>query len=116
MERLIITTPEELRALLEDVIHEHSNPAKKELSHFDNMPINEAVEFLNANGFPTTKGSLYKLTSSNVLPHGKFGNKLIFSRKQLLEWAISHTKQTSDNGEAMMNMIEAAWQRSKRKK
>ncbi|WP_418408883.1 helix-turn-helix domain-containing protein [Alistipes sp.] len=35
---------------------------------------------------PTSKAKIYKLTSSGEIPHRKYGNKLVFSRQELLRW------------------------------
>ncbi len=37
-------------------------------------------------GMPTSKAKIYKLTSSGEIPHRKYGNKLVFSRQELLRW------------------------------
>ena len=46
-----------------------------------------ALAFLNANGYPISKGQLYKETSNGTIPYQKFGNKLHFKASQLIEWA-----------------------------
>jgi excisionase family DNA binding protein len=37
------------------------------------------------------KSVIYKLTSTNGIPHARFGKRLIFSRKELLAWIESRT-------------------------
>lgn len=46
-----------------------------------------ALAFLNANGYPISKGQLYKETSNGTIPYQKFGNKLHFRASELLVWA-----------------------------
>ena len=48
-----------------------------------------ALEFLNANGYPLSRGQLYKETSNGTIPFQKFGNKLHFYKSQLIGWAES---------------------------
>ena len=43
-----------------------------------------ALDLLREHGYPTSKGKLYKLTSANLMPHRKYSNKLLFSRRELL--------------------------------
>ena len=49
------------------------------------------------NGFPTSKAKLYKMTSQEQIPFMKYGNKLVFSRKALIEWA--HQQLVSSSSE-----------------
>ena len=51
---------------------------------------NEAAEFLNESGYPTTKGSLQKLASVGGGPaYEIFGNKALYKPKNLISWAES---------------------------
>jgi hypothetical protein len=111
MSNLIITTPEELKAIISEavanIVPQVSNP--KELP--DSITLETAVQVLAEFGFPTSKAKIYKLTSSSTMPFRKYGNKLIFSRKELLEWAEQQTKapQTPDS-------LEKIFENSKRKR
>jgi hypothetical protein len=40
----------------------------------DTITLAAALELLRENGYPTSKGKIYKLTSANLLPHRKYGN------------------------------------------
>ena len=55
----------------------------------EGLTAEEALEFLNANGYPIKKGQLYKETSEKTIPFKKFGNKLHFKAHELLAWAES---------------------------
>lgn len=47
---------------------------------------------LDEYGMPTSKAKIYKLTSAGEIPHRKYGNKLVFSRKELQEWMNEQMK------------------------
>ena len=53
----------------------------------DTLSMPNALKVLEDNGFPTSKAKLYKMTSQEQIPFMKYGNKLVFSRKALIEWA-----------------------------
>ena len=89
MDKIILMTPDELRQLIKEVLVEHLRVEENTLS--DNLSIEDALVFLRENGFPTSKAKLYKLTAANKVPYRKYGLKLVFSRKSLLEWAESET-------------------------
>ncbi len=62
-------------------------PAKATKKDNEGLNVEEALDFLNANGYPIKKGLFYKETSANTIPHKKFGNKLHFKAQELLAWA-----------------------------
>ena len=53
------------------------------------MNIDDAIEFLKENGLPITKKSLYGKTFSGAIPFKRIGKRLVFSRKELLQWLDS---------------------------
>lgn len=109
MNRLIIVTPEELRRMLEEIIDlKYKQPIEKEKKYSENLSLAEAVEFLKDNGFPTSKAQIYKLTSINQMPHSKYGNKLLFTRKNLLTWANGRTTNVTDLSERMLEVARSA--------
>ena len=86
MQILIITTEEQIKALIADAVKEAvANQPKKEEPE-DRCSIEGAQE---VTGMSLSK--IYKLTSTNQIPHRKFGQKLIFSRKALKTWMESKT-------------------------
>jgi excisionase family DNA binding protein len=111
MKSIVLTTPEELRELISEavanVIPQVLNP--KELP--DSITLETAILVLKEFGFPTSKAKIYKLTSSGTMPFRKYGNKLVFSRKELLKWAEQQTKvpKTPDS-------LEKIFENSKRKR
>ena len=63
----------------------------------DTLSMPNALKVLEDNGFPTSKAKLYKMTSQEQIPFMKYGNKLVFSRKALIEWA--HKQLISNRSE-----------------
>ena len=115
MERVILTTPEELRSLIAEAINlSRKTDSKQDTTELpDTLSIEGAVSFLRENGFPTSKGKLYKLTSAKAIPFRKYGIKLVFSRKALLEWAMSSTIDFDDN-EGVNAIVKHANRKSNR--
>ncbi len=92
MSQIIITTPEELRELISNAIEPYFNNVEQPKSLPDQLTLDQAVAFLNDCGFPTTKTKIYRYTSNGCMPYKKFGNRLVFSKALLLDWAIKQTK------------------------
>lgn len=69
----------------------------------DTLSMPNALKVLEDNGFPTSKAKLYKMTSQEQIPFMKYGNKLVFSRKALIEWA--HKQLVSNNSEDYASAI-----------
>ncbi|MFR9546105.1 MAG: helix-turn-helix domain-containing protein [Rikenellaceae bacterium] len=116
MANLIITTPEELRKIISEEIAKHLAPlAKSTDSRPDTITMDTAIALLGENGYPTSRGKIYKLTSNNEIPHHKYGNKLVFSRKELIKWAETQLVKVKTTQEVMSELDEAFKQRSKRK-
>ncbi len=109
MTKFIIVSPEELREMLEDIIDKKFSEKKElEKNISENLTLDKAIIFLKDNGFPTSKAKLYQLTSSNQISHSKFGNKLLFTRKSLLEWANQNTNDMTDNLEGFSEIVNSA--------
>jgi len=110
MEKIILTTPDELRVIVEEVLLKHIQPPTPKIEvTTDNLSLDEAVNYLKSEGLPTSKAKIYKLTSTNQLPYSKYGNKLIFSKKELSEWAnsqIVHVTGTSESIDALLKSVK----------
>lgn len=92
MMQIVVTSAEELKAIIRDVLAEQADPTVTG-TQSDNLTLNKALELLNKLGYPTSKAKIYKLTSAGVMPYRKYGNKLIFSRVELLNWVDTQIKQ-----------------------
>ena len=62
----------------------------QKVSKSDEIPkylsLEKALEFLNSQGYPFKKSSIYKMTSAGGIPHRKMNNKLIFLPEELQQW------------------------------
>ena len=68
------------------------NKEKHPKEYPKHMDINDAVAFLNEQGYKMTRSTLYKLTSTRKIPHSKFLGKLVFETKELLTWCEHQLK------------------------
>lgn len=65
-----------------------ANAARKDRQNeCESLDTKGALEYLNANGYPISKGQLYKETSNGTIPFQKFGSKLHFRKSELQQWA-----------------------------
>ena len=106
MNTIVITTSEELKAIVSEAI---SNilPKQKNEPVIDTITLDCALELLEQHGFPTSKAKMYKLTSTGKIPCRTYGKKLVFSRKELLQWAESQTKPKYDNSESTLEIVRS---------
>lgn len=82
---IIITNKEQLKELFYDLFAEFILQ-KEEKQESDTMNLVGLLEFLDKQGLKTSKSHIYKYTSLELIPHMKIGRKLLFSRKDILEW------------------------------
>ena len=110
MEKLIITTPQELKSILEEVLQENRDLSKmkKNEDAIDTLSLEGTIEFLNELGYTTSKAKIYKLTAANKIPYGKYGSKLIFSRKSLIEWTKRNTVDVTDTSDSIIAVVKSA--------
>ena len=114
MQNIIVTTPDELRAIMREAVSSLL-PAKHEpTSQIDTITLNDALELLGQYGFPTSKAKMYKLTSAGEVPCRTYGNKLVFSRKEILQWAESQAKPKHDHTGATMTLARSARRKTQR--
>lgn len=81
MTNIILTTPEELRAIVSETVSQSLAGFTQPRNEPDNLTPDVAVEVLERHGFLISKARLYKLTAKKEVPFRKYGNKLLFSRK-----------------------------------
>ena len=92
MMQIVVTSAEELKAIIRDVLSEQAEPTATGVLS-DNISLNSAIELLKELGYPTSKAKIYKLTSTGAMPCRKYGNRLVFSREELLKWVDTQIKQ-----------------------
>lgn len=108
MSTIIITEENKLRSIVQEEVSKllpTNQPTKTEI---DTMTLDSALAFLSEHGYPMSKAKLYKLTASEDIPCRKFGQKLVFSRKDLLQWAEKQTKPKSNKEETLLNLARSA--------
>ena len=93
MNQIILTTPEELRAIVSESV---------------SQTLAGLTLVLEQHGFLISKARLYKLTAKGNVPFRKYGNKLLFSRRELLVWAESLARRVNDKGEAALAIARSA--------
>jgi hypothetical protein len=114
MNPIIVTTPDELRAIVREAVSTLL-PGKNEPSpQADTITKNDARVMLSQYGFPTSKAKMYKLTSAGEVPCRTYGNKLVFSRKELLQWAENQTKPKHDRAAATLTLARSARRKMRR--
>jgi excisionase family DNA binding protein len=69
----------------------------------DRMTLSEACELTNQ-----SKSQLYKMTMLSEIPFQKYGKKLVFSRKKLLEWMESRTVSPLKDTEIITGRVSEA--------
>jgi len=85
----------------------HSDAFKKVVvEDIDRCNFNDALKITGL-----SKSKLYKLTSTGSIPCKQYGNRLVFSKKELLAWMESETKPKHD----IAGLKKALAQSAKRK-
>ena len=85
-EMVIITTRDDLKALLKEIMEEVQAPPTPVNPQSDLVNSDDVIAFFAENGYKTSKSQLYKLTRSRAIPYMKVGNKLLFSKSELMNW------------------------------
>lgn len=90
---LIVTTPEQLKSVVSDAVRlAISRTTQQPQPKSDRCTFNEALEITGL-----SKSKLYKLTASKEVPHKRFSNRLVFSRKSLQDWVEAQTVDRSSD-------------------
>ena len=84
-EAMVLMGYEELKCMIRQEIELAKQSLLTRPVH-DTISLADAIKILDEYGMPTSKAKFYKLTSAGEIPHRKYGNKLVFSRKELHEW------------------------------
>lgn len=80
----------------------------KTVKYLENLNLNDAIQFLNGNGYPISKSAIYKLTSKSAIPFYRFGNRLIFKLSELEEWCKSKTIINESSKESVIAVSKSA--------
>ncbi len=117
MEKLILTTREELQTLIGDAVAAvvpklADFRRKNEAVETDAMTVEAAAKFLTAQGIPSTRATLYNLVYKNTIPHRKFGRRTVFSKRELTQWIEDNTRRPATKEDAA-KLIAASANRKK---
>ena len=108
MSNIIVTTPEELRAIVSEAVSGALPKQASSQPQIDTMTLNDVLELLKEHGYPTSKAKIYKLTSAGTIPCKTYGNKLVFSRKEVLLWAENQTQPKHDSAKVGLALARSA--------
>ncbi|WP_372773588.1 helix-turn-helix domain-containing protein [Mangrovibacterium sp.] len=108
MPNIIVTTPEELRAIVSEAVSLALPKQASPQSTIDTITLDDTLKLLKEYGYPTSKAKIYKLTSTGKIPCKTYGNKLVFSRKEILLWAENQTKPKHDSSKISLTLARSA--------
>lgn len=91
--------------LLSQEIQKAVNPTKE--PEPDILKIDQALNFLSLQGWPTTKQTIYNLVFKKEIPYRKVGRRVIFSRKELLQWIESRTVRPASKSDAALALANS---------
>lgn len=92
MTNIIVAEEDKLRTIVHEEVSKIFQSKEEPKTEIDTVTLQGALSLLSEYGYIMSKAKLYKLTSSGDIPCRKFGQKLVFSRKELLLWAETQTK------------------------
>ena len=84
MSNIIISEENILRSIVHDEVSKLFQARQGPKTEIDTMTLSGALTLLAEYGYILSKAKLYKLTASGNIPCSKFGQKLVFSRKDIL--------------------------------
>jgi hypothetical protein len=108
MNSIIIAEEDKLRAIVHDEVSKLFQAKQEPKTEIDTMTLSGALALLAEYGYILSKAKLYKLTASGNIPCRKFGQKLVFSRRDILLWAESQTKPKNDQSEVISTLARSA--------
>jgi len=100
----IFTTREEITEIIKSAIEETLPPKAPKNSDIDTMNLPAALELLQEHGYKLSKCSLYRLTAMDLIPYMKLGGRLVFSRRELIDWLKNLLQQKRTKDELLVNM------------
>ena len=108
MANIIVAEEEILRTIFHEEISKIIQLKEAPKTEIDTLTLQGALSLLTEYGYIMSKAKLYKLTSSGDIPCRKFGQKLVFSRKELLLWAETQTKPKHNLAEISLTLARSA--------
>ena len=87
MENLVVLKRDDLEVLLKQVAATMKAEATAEPARKLKMNIDEALIYLNEQGYPISKSTMYKHTMAGTIPFSRFGErKILFDVNELDQW------------------------------
>ena len=114
MNTIIVAQEDKLRAIILEEMSKLFHDKQAPKSEIDTMTLSAALTLLADYGYILSKAKLYKLTASGNIPCRKFGQKLVFSRKDILSWAENQTKPKNNPSEALRAIARSARRKIRR--
>jgi len=108
MNHIIVAEEHQLRAIVHEEVSKLFHARHEPKTEIDTMTLSAALALLADYGYILSKAKLYKLTASGNIPCRKFGQKLVFSRKDILSWAEIQTKPKNNQSEAVLTLARNA--------
>lgn len=114
MNNIIVTSPDELRAMISDAIQEvlpklANFRRKNEQIETDNLTVEQAAIFLREQGSPIKRETIYALAFRKKIPYRKVGRRTVFSKRELMEWIESRTTRPDEvKSEAVLQIARSA--------
>ena len=108
MNNIIVAEEEKLRAIVHDEVSKLFQAKQEPKTEIDTMTLSDALGLLAEYGYILSKAKLYKLTASGNIPCRKFGQKLVFSRKDILGWAENQTRPKNNHAEIALTLSRSA--------
>lgn len=113
MPEYVFTSKEELMEIVREAVSDIFQKKQEQKPIIDTIDFNSTLKMVNELSYKMTKSQLYKLTSQGEIPHMKFGNKLVFSKKEILEWLRNKTTRPQNKEEVLLKIQKTL--RSKKK-
>ncbi len=118
MEDLVILKRKDLEEILKQVVEKANSEvaaAAAEPAHKLKMNIDEAIAYLNEQGYPIAKSTMYKYTMAGTIPFRRFGErKIVFDREELDQWA-SERLTGNDSAEKASNITNTVAKSARKK-
>jgi hypothetical protein len=108
MSNIIVAEEDKLRAIVHEEVSKLFHTRQEPKTEIDTMTLSGALVLLAEYGYILSKAKLYKLTASGNIPCRKFGQKLVFSRKDILSWAENQTKPKNDQSDVLLTLARSA--------
>jgi len=116
MNTIIVAQEDKLRAIVNEEVSKLFYAKHEPKTEIDTMTLSAALALLAEYGYVLSKAKLYKLTASGSIPCRKFGQKLVFSRKDILSWAENQTKPKNEPSDILRAIARSARRQMKVKK